>query len=395
MPEEGGRRLVPGKGTLIDVVDVFSCCILNWEAFTVVLPAFIMAGAIAVFVPAPVLLKYFGATSRKPVAYAVAAVSGCVLAVCSCNIVPLFVSIYRRGAGLGPAVTFLYCGPAINIVSLAFVYQVIGWRLGLWRMLAVPVIGILAGLLMTLLFRREEAKRQEEVAATAALTVQAHSGRRVAGLLGMLFLIMLVGSMKQQEVSVLNWPVKIAVMLGLAATTGVLCRRWFDREALKDWGIETWKLVRMVVPILLVSVLVIGLLAVHVRLTDLQRLGLTSQGGDRWQSAFLASAFGSVMYFPMLSEIAFVKAFLKLNDMPAHLGLIILLTGPGLSLPGMILIGRAVGLKKTAAYVVIMIVLAALIGQVFRVYIGQYVCPCTTGRPDPFPLWAILGRLLH
>jgi len=386
---------VAGNGTLIEVVDVFSCCILNWEAFTVVLPAFIMAGAIAVFVPPPLLLRYFGATARKPVAYAVAAVSGCVLAVCSCNIVPLFVSIYRRGAGLGPAITFLYCGPAVNLVSLVFVYQVIGWRLGLWRMLAVPVIGVVAGLLLTLLFRREEAKRQEEVAAAAALTVQAHSGRHVAGLLGMLFLIMLVGSMKQQEVPILTWPVKIAVMLGLAATTGILCRRWFDREALKDWGIETWKLVRMVVPILLVSVLVIGYLAVHVKLTALQSLGLTSQGGDRWQSAFLASAFGSIMYFPMLSEIAFVKAFLKLNDMPAHLGLIVLLTGPGLSLPGMILLGRAVGTRKTLVYVVMITVLAAVIGQVFRVYIGQYVCPCTTGRPDPFPLWEILGRLLH
>jgi uncharacterized membrane protein YraQ (UPF0718 family) len=387
---------VPGDVSLNDIVHVFSCCVLNWEAFTVMLPAFILAGAIAVFVPAPMLLRHFGASAKKPVAYAVAAVSGCVLSVCSCNIVPLFVSIYRRGAGLGPAITFLYAGPAINLVSLVFVYQVIGWRLGLWRMLAVPVIGVLAGLIMALMFRREEARRQEEAAAAAgALAVETHSTRHIAGLLGLLFVLMMLGSVKQQDVSFFNWPVKIAVMLALAGVTAVASARWFDREELKDWGIETWKLLKMVVPVLLVSVLVIGYIATVVKLPMLQKLGLTSKGGDSVQSAFVAATFGSFMYFPILSEIAFVKAFLKLNDLPAHLGLIVLLTGPGLSLPGMILVARAAGLKKTAAYVVTLIVLTAMTGQLFHSCIGKYICPCTTGRPDPFPLWEILGRLFH
>ncbi len=384
---------MPVKETLNDVVDVFSCCVLNWEAFTVMLPAFVMAGAIAVFVPPPLLLRHFGASARKPVAYTVAALSGCVLAVCSCNIVPLFVTIYRRGAGLGPAITFLYCGPAISLVTMVFTYQVIGWRLGLWRMLATPVIGILVGLLMSLVFRREEVERQQAAAETAALSVASHPTRRVATLLGLLFLIMMVGSWKQHEMSFVTWPVKIAAMLALAGVTGLLSVRWFEREELRDWGIETWKLVKMVVPVLLASVLVIGYVATVVKLPMLQRLGFTSEGGDRLQSAFLAGAFGSFMYFPMLADIAFVKAFLKLNDMPAHLGLIILLTGPGLSLPGMILIGREVGLKKTALYVVTIIVLAAATGYLFHAYIGKYVCPCTTGRPDPFPLWEIIGRL--
>ena len=384
---------MPVKETLNDVVDVFSCCILNWEAFTVMLPAFVMAGAIAVFVPPPVVLKHFGASARKPVAYAVAALSGCVLAVCSCNIVPLFVTIYRRGAGLGPAITFLYCGPAISLVTMVFTYQVIGWRMGLWRMLATPVIGILAGLLMSLVFRREEAERQQAVADTAALSVASHPARRVATLLGLLFLIMMVGSWKQHEMSFLTWPAKIATMLALAAVTAFVSLRWFERDELKDWGIETWKLIKMVVPVLLVSVLVIGYIATVVKLPMLQKLGFTSQGGDSVQSAFLAATFGAFMYFPMLADIAFVKAFLKLNDMPAHLGLIILLTGPGLSLPGMILIWREVGIKKTAVYVLTIIVLGAATGYLFHSYIGKYICPCTTGRPDPFPLWELLGRL--
>jgi uncharacterized membrane protein YraQ (UPF0718 family) len=215
----------------------------------------------------------------------------------------------------------------------------------------------------------------------------------VAGLLGLLFLLMMVGSLKQQDLSFLTWPVKIAIMVALAALTAVLSVRWFERDELKDWGIETWKLVKMIVPLLLISVIVIGYIATAVKLPMLQKLGLTSRGGDSPQSALLAATFGSFMYFPMLSEIAFVKAFLKLNDLPAHLGLIILLTGPGLSLPGMILVGRAVGVKKTATYALIIILLTAATGFVFHSFIGKYICPCTTGRPDPFPLWEWLGHL--
>jgi len=425
-----------GDVSLNDIVDVFSCCVLNWEAFTVMLPAFVMAGAIAVFVPPPVLLRYFGPSAPKPLAYGVAAVSGCLLAVCSCNIVPLFISIYRRGAGLGPAMTFLYCGPAVNIVSLVFVYQVIGWRLGLWRMLAVPVIGILIGLFMSLLFRKEEAQRHQAATRTATVMLEARPTKRVATLLGLVFAIMLVGSWKQQEMAFLTWPVKIALMLGLAGIAVCLVVGWFEPEDLKDWGKETGKLILTVVPVLLVSVLVIGYLARAVDLRLLQKIGFTSRGGGVSPSHFVlaigalgsgsgmasaafaavavgprevaayvltalchpppalvASAFGSFMYFPMLSEVAFVKAFLKLNDMPAYLGLIILLTGPGLSLPGMILVGMKVGLKKTAAYVTTIIILAAATGYLFQAYIGKYVCACTTGKPDPFPLWEILGRL--
>ncbi|MGQ9730579.1 MAG: permease [Candidatus Zipacnadales bacterium] len=383
---------MPGDVTLNDIVDVFSCCILNWEAVTVMLPAFVLAGAIAVFVPPAILLKYFGPAAKKPVAYGVAAVSGCVLSVCSCNIVPLFISIYRRGAGIGPAITFLYAGPAINIVSLVFVYQVIGWRMGLWRMIAVPVIAILAGLIMSFLFWREENERQTTVESASLGLAPRHSRTQLLTLLGLLLAIMVVGSWKQTEMRFMTWPVKIIAMGSLAALAGFMSARWFNCEELKEWGFETWKLIRLVVPILLISVLVIGYLASVVKLPMLQKLGLTSRGGNSTQSAFLVAAFGSLMYFPILSEIAFTKAFLKLNDLPAHLGLILLLTGPGLSLPGMILVGRAAGVRKVMTYVAILIVLTATIGIVFQQYIGRYVCPCTTGKPDPFPLWDLLGR---
>ena len=368
---------MPGDVTLNDVVNVFSCCVLNWEAFTVMLPAFVLAGAITVFVPPPLLLRYFGATAKRWVAYTVAAVSGCVLSVCSCNIVPLFISIYRRGAGIGPAVTFLYAGPAINLVSLVFVFQVIGWRLGLWRAIGVPAIAVVIGISMAFLFRREERERAEQAASAASIAVQTHPQPRLAALFLLLVTIMLLGGLNEDQAWFMTWPVKIITMVGLAAVVGLLSASWFEADELKEWGTETWKLVKMVVPILLVSVLAIGYVATVVKLPMLQKLGLTSQKGYSIQSALLVATFGSFMYFPILTEVAFTKAFLKWNELPPSLGLILLVTGSGLSLPGMILVARAVGITKVGAYALILIVLTASVGLLFGHLVGRYICPCT------------------
>ena len=285
---KAGLHLDPDV-SLNDIVNVFECCVLNWEAFSIMLPAFVMAGAITVFVPPPVLLKFFGASAKRSVAYSTAAISGFFLSVCSCNIVPLFISIYRRGAGLGPAITFLYAGPAINLVSLIFVYQVIGWRLGFWRLVGVPVIAVVIGIMMAFVFRREEAAREKEAQAAAALSVHTHPTKRIVTLFALLFAMMIIGSIKQTEISLLTWPIKIAVMVGIAGLTAFLSWKWFDVEELKDWGMETWKLVRVIVPVLIVSVLIIGYIATAVKLTTLQKLGITSSTGDNIWSALIVA----------------------------------------------------------------------------------------------------------
>ncbi len=391
---KAGLHLDPDV-SLNDIVNVFECCVLNWEAFSIMLPAFVMAGAITVFVPPPVLLKFFGASAKRSVAYSTAAISGFFLSVCSCNIVPLFISIYRRGAGLGPAITFLYAGPAINLVSLIFVYQVIGWRLGFWRLVGVPVIAVVIGIMMAFVFRREEAAREKEAQAAAALSVHTHPTKRIVTLFALLFAMMIIGSIKQTEISLLTWPIKIAVMVGIAGLTAFLSWKWFDVEELKDWGMETWKLVRVIVPVLIVSVLIIGYIATAVKLTTLQKLGITSSTGDNIWSALIVATFGSFMYFPILSEVAFTKAFLKMNDLETGLALILLLTGSGLSLPGMYLIARAIGVKKVAVYVGVLILLTAVAGLLFGKYIGDFVCPCVSDKPDPFPLWLWLNQAVN
>ena len=145
------------QDALSEIVNVFTCCVLSWKALTTMVPAFFLGGAIAAFIPGSAILKYLGAGANKAAAYGVAAVSGVILSLCSCNVVPLFVSIYRRGAGIGPAFAFLYAGPAINVVALVFTVQVLGLQLGAWRALGVPLIAVATGLLMALLFRRSEA----------------------------------------------------------------------------------------------------------------------------------------------------------------------------------------------------------------------------------------------
>ncbi len=365
-----------GSPSLNDVIDVFSCCILTWNAFMVVLPAFILAGAIAVFVPPPVLLRHFGAQSKKWRAYGIAAVSGCILSVCSCNVVPLFTSIYRRGAGLGPAITFLYSGPAISLVSLVFTAKIIGWRIGLARAIAVPIIAVIIGLVMAVLFRREETERTNQHAASPAMMMEHHRANHLGPFFAVLILMMLVGGIDRNQLPFMNWPVRIAVMVALAGVVATMAIKWFDREELKEWGLETWKSVRLTVPILVLSVLVIGYIAQAVPLTALQRLGLTDKGGHSLRSALMVSAFGAFMYFPVLTEVAFVKAFLKLGDMPISLGFILLLTGSGLSLPGMILVWRSIGPQKLVVYVLLLIVLAAVAGLVFDHVLGQYICDC-------------------
>jgi uncharacterized membrane protein YraQ (UPF0718 family) len=194
---------------------------------------------------------------------------------------------------------------------------------------------------------------------------------------GLLLTMVLVGSATEDLVRFMTWPVRISVTAALGLTLALLSLRWFEREELKEWLVETWKLARVTVPVLVVSVLAIGYIAQAIPLTTLQQLGLTSRDGNSLGSALTVSTFGALMYFPMLTEIAFAKAFMKLNDMPPSLGLIVMLTGAGLSLPGHILIWRAMGPKKLAVYVSTIIVLAALAGLFFGHYVGKYICPCT------------------
>lgn len=178
---------------LSEAVDIFKCCIFNWGAVTTVIPAFIIAGAIIAFVPSASIGRYLGAGSKRYIAYPAAALAGAILPACSCNIVPLFASILNRGSGIGPAFTFLYAGPAINLISIIFTFKVIGPVLGIWRLVGVLLISILLGLLMELLFSARK-KNIQPTQNQLNLEVVKTGKFRLFLLFGLLFAILITGS---------------------------------------------------------------------------------------------------------------------------------------------------------------------------------------------------------
>ena len=371
---------------LIGVLDVFRCCILTWKAVTVMVPAFLLGGAIAAFAPTSIILKYLGARSNQVRAYATAALCGPLLSLCSCNIVPLFVSIYRRGAGIGPAFTFLFAGPAINIVAVVFTFQIIGWRLGIWRMIGAPAIAIIIGLLMTLIYRRE-AKDLHETQAVADFADDDGITPRLWGLFALLLAMVIFGSWQSDVVFPPpganhlpgSW-VPLAVGLGVL-TVALVCvmLEAFSADERQTWLAESYSLVKLVVPVLLPAVLIIGAIATFIDVKLVYHLVGAAPAGSGWwgttRPILIGSVFGELMYFPILTEVAFTKAFLKLG-MDVGPALALLIAGPGSSLPGFIIVARAIGWAKALIYEVLVILVTAAYALVFASKIGDYICSC-------------------
>jgi uncharacterized membrane protein YraQ (UPF0718 family) len=374
--------------TLGQAVNLFTCCIFTLKALIIVLPAFLVAGALVVFVPSQAVMKYLGARANRLLSYGASAFSGNVLTVCSCNVVPIFAGILRRGAGIGPAYCFVFAAPAIHIVNTVFTYQVIGWKLALWRFFSVPVIAVVVGAAMAILFRHQERARQREIHTAPALALAdpapghaAHGGI----LFGVLILILVIGatliSVPRLEKGASQYLVLVGVLLALAAS-GLLALRWFGKEETVEWGRQTYLLLRMIVPIFVVAVIVIALIVSHIPLrwimptaAEQGRFAFGHPQGNRLLPVFLAAAFSTLMYFPMLTEVAFTKGLL-IKYVAVGPALAMLLGGPGLSLPGLLLVSRVAGWKQTVAYWLVMVAMVTAVAYLFGSYYGQYLCSC-------------------
>jgi len=349
--------------TLNTILDIFSCCILNWSVVTVLLPAFFLAGAIKVFIPSRQFMKYLGAKASPRAAYATAMGSGMALSLCSCSIVPLFVSIRRNGAGVGPAFAFLFAGPAISVVSAVFTCRVIGLGMGLCRVAAVVLISLLVGLTMASVFREEK-----EPAASAPLEELREKSDPVPAALIIALLLLTFALSSMGLTAKHHLMAEAPLCLGISAAAGF----WLDRNRCVLWLRETGLLLWQTLPIFIPAVLAMGYLARKVPLSATRPLVDANGLGVN----LAASTFGALMYFPALTEVAFVKTLLKVFDIGIGPAMALLLTGPGLSLPGMLIIGREVGIRKLLVYVVSVIVLAALAGALFGSGFGRFVCTC-------------------
>lgn len=372
------------QGMLADAVDIFNCCLLTWDFLPVVLPAYLLAGAIAAFVPVEKILRYLGYQAKRWIAYGTATFSGIVVSMCSCNIVPLAMSIFRRGAGIGPAFAFLYAGPALNLVTLIWTFQLFGALFGFWRLGGTVLSALVIGLVMAWLFRREEQQRQPPALATDGGTMEfalppleEKYPHRSWFVMGCLMVLLILGAKG------LPWALRIPALIACTAALVWAFNNWFEPSEVKEWLIETWRFMKMTLPILIPAILLIAFAA---RKVPIEWFAPRIEGGEPFfflgnnslKATSLASVFGSLMYFPILTEIPFVKAFLK-QGMGVAPAMAILLGGPGTSLPGAILIARFFGWKKMLIYEGLEITMDIVVAYSFGRLFGDYKCPCLTG----------------
>lgn len=374
-------------------------------------PAFFIAGAIGVFVSHTAVMKYLGPKANKLLAYGVAAVSGSILAVCSCTILPLFTGIYRMGAGLGPACAFLYSGPAINVLAMIMTARILGLELGIARSVGAVLFSVVIGYTMHLLFRKEEAAK----AATALQMAEEEGGRplwQTSLYFAMMILILVFANFGKPEVSEGVWftlfSLKWQLTTLFAAGLGVMLVAWFkicawkvvlvaaitsgtvilsgfnplagftvgslglawltatDKGEAKVWFVSSWSFAKQILPLLLIGVIASGFLLGRVGQEGMipSEWVVSAVGGNSLQANFVASFAGAFMYFATLTEVPIIQGLMGAG-MGKGPALALLLAGPALSLPSMLVINSVLGPKKTIAFVSLVIILATLVGWVF------------------------------
>ena len=325
---------------------------LSAHVLTCLIPAFFIAGAIAVFVSQAAVLKYFGPQAKKVLSYSVASISGTILAVCSCTVLPLFGGIYKRGAGLGPAIAFLYSGPAINVLAITYSARLLGYDLGAARVLGAIVFAVGIGLIMALIYRKEEAQKSQQ--AFAVLTdPEGKSLWQQVIFFGSMVGILVFAASK-------NW-IATGILLAVLA---VILWRWFRKAEIAQWMKETLHFVRLIVPWLLGGVFVAGIITTFVP----ESVVTSYVGGNSLFASFIASFLGALMYFATLTEVPIIRAFLDLG-MGKGPALALLLAGPALSLPNMLVIRSIIGTRKTLTYIALVVVMATITGYIFGLII--------------------------
>ncbi len=336
-------------------------------------PAFFIAGAIAVFISQASVIKYFGPKAKKILAYGVASISGTILAVCSCTVLPLFAGIYTRGAGLGPATAFLYSGPAINVLAIVLTARVLGWQMGLARAVGAVVFAIVVGLLMALIFHREEVERAAETEAAFAGVGEDEERPllQTASFVGLMVLILIFAAWARPteesglwwEVYRIHWHIVVPLLIVLA----VMLRRWFNRSETQDWLDSTWGFTLQIMPLLFAGVLAAGFLlgmpgTDHGIIPNSWIAKLV--GGNSLGANFFASIVGTFMYFATLTEVPILQSLLG-SGMGKGPALALLLAGPALSLPNMLVIRSIMGTKKTVVFVSLVVVMATVTGVIY------------------------------
>jgi Predicted permeases len=339
---------------LVDLAYVGIASLQEYLALHVLLcliPAFFLAGAIASLFSKESVLKYFGADAPKYVSYTVAAVSGCLLAVCSCTVLPLFAGIYKRGAGIGPATTFLFSAPAINILAIVYTAKILGYDLGVARAVIAILLSVFIGIMMAFIYEKYNGERKS--IKTFGEEKHAHTV--------WLFLLLLAILVTPEILP--TWNPMLFVEIPLILITIYVSLKWFSKDEIESWMTETWFLVKQITPLLLIGVFFAGIM---VELLPAEYV-VKYVGGSTFTSYIIASVAAALMYFSTLTEVPIISA-LTLLGMGKGPALSMLLAGPALSLPNMIVISRIMGVRKGLTYISLVVVIATISGFVFGTY---------------------------
>jgi len=321
------------------------------HVLTCLVPAFFIAGAIAVFVKKNFVLRYLGRQAKKYVSYSLASISGSILAVCSCTILPLFAGIRKRGAGLGPAITFLFSGPAINIAAMFLTISVLGFNLGIARIISAISISILVGLSMQLIFR--------EKTEAGGLFTEEYKEIKIGKRVLIVFFVAMVGILIVNGLQI-DKMIKFGLMILLALTTAGIAIFKFHQETTKQWLKETWSFAKMLLPILFIGVFVAGFIMPFLP----ESLIIKLVGSNSISGNLVSAIFGAFMYFSTLTEIPILQALIA-KGMHSGPALALLLAGPSLSLPNMLVIRKVLGTSKTIVYVSLVILYSTIAGLIF------------------------------
>lgn len=426
----GAAFFLPIESTRFNTAIAATLDLVKWYArehvVLCLLPAFFIAGVISVFVSQGSVLRYFGANAKKWLAYTVAAASGTILAVCSCTILPLFSSIHKRGAGLGPAIAFLYSGPAINILAIILTARILGFEMGVARTIGAVSFSVIIGLIMALIYRKEEKVKKEEQMniqlppekrpmwqtsfhffALVLILVFANWGSPakddtasawyyiwaykwyITGFFSLLLAYSLIKILKINWIWVLTAVVVTAVsgfissglidhaklaplvpmMVGIAALS-ILTLLDKNEDENREWTISTWGFAKQILPLLAIGVVTAGFLLGSTH--DGQTIaGIIPNewiqwlvGGNSFFSNFFASVVGAFMYFATLTEVPILQGLIA-SGMGKGPALALLLAGPSLSLPNMLVIRGVLGTQKTVVYVSLVIIMATISGLVY------------------------------
>ena len=325
-------------------------------------PAMFIAGALSVFLKSNEVIKYMGAEAKKTAAYLFASVSGLVLTVCSCTVMPLFAGIYKMGAGLGPAVTFLYAAPAINLVAITMTSSVLGLQMGIARTVMAVFFSFFVGLFMAFVFRKEEIKRIE------AINVCDSGGAQKPFYVNLMFFASMIALFVFAKLHADS--VFFAALIIVSAVFLIFTLiKYFKKDDYDIWFVSTFEYIKKMMPLLVIGIIASGFfLGYDGKEGIIPSVYINAVvGGNGLLANFISSFFGAFIYFCTLIEVPIVQGFIN-NGMGKGPALALLLSGPALSLPNMLLIRSVLGTKKTIVYIGTVIILATVTGYIFGNY---------------------------